>query len=56
MIWVQVAATAFVIVLAGVRLARYDDVFGEKVGAGPELDRRRPAHGDDAFRIVLGSP
>src|SRR5688572_27828420 len=29
MIWLQFAATALVIVLAGVRLARYGDVLGE---------------------------
>jgi cation:H+ antiporter len=34
MIWVQFAATALVIVLAGVRLARYGDVLGEKIGLG----------------------
>ena len=34
MIWVQFAATALVIVLAGVRLARYGDVLGEKSGMG----------------------
>jgi cation:H+ antiporter len=34
MIWVQFAATALVIVLAGVRLARYGDVLGEKTGMG----------------------
>src|SRR5688572_21061561 len=34
MIWVQFAATALVIVLAGVRLARYGDVLGEKTGLG----------------------
>ena len=34
MIWVQFAATALVIVLAGVRLARYGDVLGEKSGLG----------------------
>jgi len=33
-IWVQFAATALVIVLAGVRLARYGDVLGEKTGLG----------------------
>jgi cation:H+ antiporter len=33
-IWVQFAATALVIVLAGVRLARYGDVLGEKSGLG----------------------
>jgi cation:H+ antiporter len=32
MIWVQFAATALVIVLAGVRLARYGDVLGKKAG------------------------
>ena len=47
MIWVQFAATALVIVLAGVRLARYGDVLGEKSGAGSELDRRRLARRDD---------
>ena len=47
MIWVQFAATALVIVLAGVRLARYGDVLGEKSGPGSELDRRRPARRDD---------
>jgi len=34
MIWVQFAGTALVIVLAGVRLARYGDVLGEKSGLG----------------------
>jgi cation:H+ antiporter len=34
MIWVQFAATALVIVLAGARLARYGDVLGEKSGLG----------------------
>lgn len=34
MIWLQFAATALVIVLAGVRLARYGDVLGEKTGLG----------------------
>ena len=34
MIWVQFAATALVIVVAGVRLARYGDVLGEKTGLG----------------------
>jgi cation:H+ antiporter len=34
MIWVQFAATALVIVLAGVRLARYGDVLGERTGLG----------------------
>jgi cation:H+ antiporter len=34
MIWVQFAITAGVIVLAGVRLARYGDVLGEKSGLG----------------------
>lgn len=34
MIVVQFAATALVIVLAGVRLARYGDVLGEKTGLG----------------------
>jgi cation:H+ antiporter len=34
MIWVQFAATALVIVLAGTRLARYGDVLGEKSGLG----------------------
>jgi cation:H+ antiporter len=34
MIWIQFAATALVIVLAGVRLARYGDVLGEKTGLG----------------------
>lgn len=34
MIWVQFAATALVIVLAGIRLARYGDVLGEKTGLG----------------------
>jgi cation:H+ antiporter len=33
-IWVQFAATALVIVLAGTRLARYGDVLGEKSGWG----------------------
>ena len=34
MIWLEFAATALVIVLAGVRLARYGDVLGEKTGLG----------------------
>ena len=34
MIWLQFAATALVIVVAGVRLARYGDVLGEKSGLG----------------------
>jgi cation:H+ antiporter len=34
MIWAQFAATALVIVIAGVRLARYGDVLGEKTGLG----------------------
>lgn len=34
MIWAQFAATALVVVLAGVRLARYGDVLGEKTGLG----------------------
>jgi cation:H+ antiporter len=34
MIWLQFVATALVIVLAGVRLARYGDVLGEKTGLG----------------------
>ena len=34
MIWLQFAATALVIVLAGARLARYGDVLGEKSGLG----------------------
>ena len=34
MIWLQFAATALVIVLAGVRLAQYGDVLGEKSGLG----------------------
>lgn len=34
MIWIQFLATAFVIVLAGVPLARYGDVLGEKTGLG----------------------
>lgn len=34
MIWIQFAATALVIVVAGVRLARYGDVLGEKSGLG----------------------
>jgi cation:H+ antiporter len=34
MLWLQFAATALVIVLAGVRLARYGDVLGEKTGLG----------------------
>lgn len=34
MIWIQFLATALVIVLAGVRLARYGDVLGEKTGLG----------------------
>lgn len=34
MIWLQFLAAALVIVLAGVRLARYGDVLGEKTGRG----------------------
>lgn len=34
MIWLQFATTALVIVFAGVRLARYGDVLGEKTGLG----------------------
>ena len=34
MIWLQFLATALVIVFAGVRLARYGDVLGEKIGLG----------------------
>jgi cation:H+ antiporter len=34
MIWMQFAATALVIVFAGVRLARFGDVLGEKSGLG----------------------
>jgi cation:H+ antiporter len=34
MIWIQFLAVALVIVLAGVRLARYGDVLGEKSGLG----------------------
>src|SRR5688572_1096917 len=34
MIWIQFLAIALVIVLAGVRLARYGDVLGEKTGLG----------------------
>ena len=34
MIWIQVLAAALVIVFAGVRLARYGDVLGEKIGLG----------------------
>lgn len=34
MVWLQFAATALVIVLAGTRLARYGDVLGEKSGLG----------------------
>jgi cation:H+ antiporter len=34
MVWAQFVATALVIVLAGVRLARYGDVLGEKSGLG----------------------
>lgn len=34
MIWLQFLATSLVIVLAGVRLARYGDVLGEKIGLG----------------------
>src|SRR3990172_7681637 len=34
MIWIQFLATASVIVFAGVRLARYGDVLGEKSGLG----------------------
>jgi cation:H+ antiporter len=34
MIWIQFLAAALVIVLAGVRLARYGDVLGEKTGLG----------------------
>ena len=34
MIWAQFAAAALVIIVAGVRLARYGDVLGEKTGLG----------------------
>ncbi len=34
MIWIQFLATALVIVFAGVRLARYGNVLGEKSGLG----------------------
>ena len=34
MIWIQFLATALVIVFAGVRLARFGDVLGEKTGLG----------------------
>jgi cation:H+ antiporter len=34
MIWIQFLGTALVIVFAGVRLARYGDVLGEKTGLG----------------------
>lgn len=34
MIWIQFLATAIVIVFAGVRLARYGDILGEKTGLG----------------------
>jgi cation:H+ antiporter len=34
MIWIQFAAVALVIVIAGTRLARYGDVLGEKSGLG----------------------
>jgi Ca2+/Na+ antiporter len=34
MIWLQFAVTALVIIVAGVRLARYGDVLGEKTGLG----------------------
>src|SRR3970282_1784307 len=34
MIWIQFLAPALVIVFAGVRLARYGDVLGEKTGLG----------------------
>lgn len=34
MIWIQFLGTALVIVFAGVRLARYGDVLGEKIGLG----------------------
>lgn len=34
MIWLQFVATALIIVVAGVRLARYGDVLGEKTGLG----------------------
>ena len=34
MIWIQFLATALVIVFAGVRLARYGDMLGEKTGLG----------------------
>jgi cation:H+ antiporter len=34
MIWLQFLGAAVVIVLAGVRLARYGDVLGEKTGLG----------------------
>jgi cation:H+ antiporter len=34
MIWLQFGMTALIIILAGVRLARYGDVLGEKTGLG----------------------
>ena len=34
MIWIQFLAAALVIVFAGVHLARYGDVLGEKIGLG----------------------
>ena len=34
MIWIQFLATALIIIFAGVRLARYGDVLGEKSGLG----------------------
>lgn len=34
MIWIEFLATALVVVFAGVRLARYGDVLGEKTGLG----------------------
>src|SRR5581483_3815914 len=34
MIWLQFAATALVIMVAGTRLARYGDILGEKTGWG----------------------
>jgi hypothetical protein len=44
MIWLQFLATALVIVLAGVPLARYGDVLGEKTGlANSHCDPHRPA-------------
>jgi cation:H+ antiporter len=51
MIWVQFLITALVIVLAGVRLARYGDVLGEKTGLG-----RSPALGQRHLRLSLTSP